>query len=96
MNIATNIIFVVIFGIIGFIVKQIWDFDPYEYWTRFGTASIGISLLIVYLPAVFNPSDGVNNIMRLMNWFVAVLPGVIAGDFAGQVLVGIFGGRKDE
>ena len=53
-----------------------------------------ISLIIVYLPAVFNPEDVVGNIERIMNWFVAILPGTIIGDLAGQIVSKITGGRR--
>ena len=91
MNLEMNLLFLLVFGLAGFIVQRIWDFNPYTYWERFGTASLGISLLIVYLPAIFNPQDVVNNIDRLMNWFVAVLPGTIIGDLAGQIISSLTG-----
>ena len=93
MSLETNLIFLVIFGIVGFIINKIWDFNPAEYWAKFGTLSIVVSLIIVYLPAVFNPEDVVNNINRLMTWFVAVLPGTIIGDLAGQIVSSLTGGR---
>ena len=95
MNLATNLIFLVIFGIIGFIIDKIFDFNPAEYWVKFGTASIGITLIIAYLPTIFNPEDVVNNVERLINWFVTILPGTVIGDFAGQIVSGITkGGRR--
>ncbi len=96
MSLKTNLIFLVIFGIVGFIINKIWDFNPTEYWAKFGTASIGISLLLTYLPAVFNPEDVVGNIDKLMNWFVAVLPGTIIGDLAGQIVSSLTGGENDK
>ncbi len=94
MSLETNLIFLVIFGLAGYVINKIWNFDPYEYWEKFGTASIVISLLLAYLPAVFNPEDVVGNIERLMNWFVAVLPGTIIGDLAGQVVAKLTEGRR--
>ena len=94
MSLETNLIFLVIFGLIGFVIDKLFDFNPAEYWAKFGSISIMVSLIIVYLPAVFNPEDVVNNIDRLMNWFVAVLPGTIIGDLAGQVVAKLTGGRR--
>src|SRR3989338_10996978 len=94
MSLETNFIFLVIFGLVGFLIDKLFDFNPAEYWAKFGSISIMVSLIIVYLPAVFNPEDVLNNIDRLMNWFVAVLPGTIIGDLAGQVVAKLTGGRR--
>ena len=94
MSLETNFIFLVIFGLIGFVIDKLFDFNPAEYWAKFGSISIILSLIIAYLPAVFNPEDVVNNIDRLMNWFVAILPGTIIGDLAGQVVAKLTGGRR--
>jgi hypothetical protein len=94
MSLETNLIFLVIFGVAGYFVQKIWDFNPYQYWERFGIASMGISLILAYLPAVFNPEDVVNNVNRLMNWFVAILPGTIVGDLAGQIVSNLTGGGR--
>ena len=51
-------------------------------------------LIIVYLPAIFNPADVVGISERLTNWFVAVLPGTIMGDLAGQIVAKLTGGRR--
>lgn len=94
MSLETNLIFLVIFGLVGFAIDKFFNFNPAEYWAKFGSISIIFSLIIVYLPAVFNPKDLAGNIERLMNWFVAVLPGVIIGDLAGQVVASLTGGRR--
>ena len=94
MSLKTNLIFLIIFGIIGFIINKIWDFNPAEYWEKFGSISVGITLIIAYLPAVFNPEDVINNIERLTNWFVAILPGTIIGDLAGQIVSRLTGGKR--
>ena len=94
MSLETNLIFLVIFGVTGFIIEKIYDFNPAEYWAKFGAASIVITLIFAYLPAVFHPEDVVNNIERLMNWFVTILPGTIVGDLAGQIVAELTGGRR--
>jgi hypothetical protein len=94
MSLETNLIFLVIFGVVGYLAQKIWDFNPYQYWERFGTASICISLILAYLPTVFNPEDVVNNVNRITNWFVAVLPGTIVGDLAGQIVSNLTGDRR--
>jgi hypothetical protein len=94
MSLETNLIFLIIFGLSGYVINKIWNFNPYEYWTRFGTISVIVSLIIAYLPIVFNPGDVVNNVNRITNWFVAILPGTIIGDFAGQIVSEMTGERR--
>jgi uncharacterized membrane protein len=94
MSLETNLIFLVIFGLTGYFINKIWDFNPAEYWAKFGTISILVSLIIAYIPTIFNPEDVVNNIDRITNWFVAILPGTIIGDLAGQIVSNITGGRR--
>lgn len=94
MSLETNLIFLVIFGVAGFLIDKMFDFNPTEYWAKFGSISLGVSLILAYLPAVFNPEDVVGNIDRLMNWFVAMLPGTVIGDLAGQIVAKITGGRR--
>lgn len=94
MSLETNLIFLVVFGLGGYIINKIWDFNPAEYWAKFGTLSVVISLVIAYIPTIFNPEDVVNNVNRITNWFVAILPGTIIGDLAGQIVSSIT--RKED
>ena len=94
MNLITNLIFLVIFGVIGYILNRIFDFNPYDYWTKFGAISLILSLLLAYIPVIFNPMDVVGNIERLMKWFVDILPGTIIGDIAGPIVSNLTGGRR--
>jgi len=94
MSLGTNLIFLVIFGCSGYIINKIFEFNPYEYWEKFGSASLAISLLLAYLPAVFNPNDIVGNVDRLMSWFITILPGTIIGDVAGQIVSNLTGERR--
>ncbi|MFH1311432.1 MAG: hypothetical protein ABIH65_03445 [Nanoarchaeota archaeon] len=94
MSLESNLLFLVIFGISGYVVNKIFDFNPAEYWVKFGTISIIASLTIAYLPTVFNPEDVVNNVLRITTWFTNILPGVIIGDIAGQIVSSFTGGNK--
>jgi len=94
MSLESNLVFLVIFGLVGYFIEKFYDFNPAEYWVKFGAISVVISLIIAYLPAVFNPEDVVNNVNRITNWFVAILPGTIIGDLAGQIVSNITGGRR--
>ena len=94
MSLETNLIALVIFGIIGFIIDKIFDFNPYEYWGKYGTISIIISFGLAYIPTLLNPEDVANNTDRIINWFVAILPGTIIGDLAGQIISKITGDKE--
>jgi uncharacterized membrane protein len=94
MGLETNLIFLVIFGLTGYVINKIWNFNPAEYWAKFGTLSVVISLIIAYVPTIFNPEDVVNNVNRITNWFVAILPGTIIGDLAGQIVSNITRKRR--
>lgn len=96
MNLETNLIFLIVFGILGYIVQKIWNFNPYHYYERFGAISLIVTLVIAYLPAVFNPQDVGTNLDRLINWFITILPGTIVGDIAGQIVYSITGERDNE
>ncbi len=94
MSLETNLVFLVIFGLIGYVIQKIWDFNPHTYYERFGVISVVLSLIIAYLPVIFNPEDVVNNTNRIVNWFVAILPGTIIGDIAGQIVHKLTEGRR--
>lgn len=94
MSLASNLVFLIIFGIAGYVIEKIYDFDPAEYWAKFGAASIAISLLIAYIPALFNMQDVANNVLRITTWYVNVLPGVVIGDLAGQIVSAVTRGSR--
>lgn len=93
MSLETNLIFLVIFGLVGYIVQKIWEFNPYKYYGIFGTISIIVSLILAYLPTIINPLDVVNNTNNIVNWFINILPGTIVGDIAGQIISSLTGER---
>jgi hypothetical protein len=86
MSLISNFIFLILFGLLGFFVEKIWKINPFKYWTLFGTITVLGSLFLVYVPVIFNPDDIANNIDRLTMWLVNILPGVIFGDLAGQIV----------
>jgi len=94
MSLETNLVALIIFGVVGFIIDKFFDFNPYEYWEKFGSISVAVSLILAYLPAVFNPQDIEGNVSRLMLWFVNILPGTIIGDLAGQIVSKVTGRRR--
>lgn len=94
MSLETNLLFLVIFGIFGYICQKIWNFNLNTYCEIFGTISVILSLVVAFLPAIFNPEDVVSNIDRIVNWSVAILPGTVIGDIAGQIVYKITGEKR--
>jgi len=94
MELGTFFIFLVIFGIIGFITEKIWGLNPYKIYTDIGALILITGVLFVMLPAVFNPEDINGNIDRVVNFFVKILPGAVIGDAAGSFIAEIAGGRR--
>lgn len=94
MDLATNFIFLVIFGVIGFITEKIWGFDPYKWYSDLGAVILSSGIFLLILPIVLNPTDVSGNTNRVVLWFTNVLPGTLIGDVAGSFISAITGGGK--
>ena len=94
MGLAEFFIFLIIFGIVGFITEKIWGFNPYKIYSDIGVLAVASGVVFVMLPAAFNPEDINGNVNRVVLWFTNVLPGAIIGDVAGSFISVITGGRR--
>ena len=92
MDLGTNLIFLVIFGIFGFVISKIWDVNPYRIFSDIVAAVIIIMLVIAMLPAIFNPENALDAIPNVVDVFANSLPGIIIGDVAGSIIGTITGG----
>ena len=86
MNLADMFIFLVIFGLVGFVISKIWGINFYRIFSDVSAAIIIVMMLIIMLPAVFNPENALDTIPDFIGYFVSVLPGIIIGDIAGSVV----------
>jgi len=94
MSLETLFIFLVIFGIVGFITEKILGLNPYKIYLDIGALIIFSGLFFIMLPVIFNPEDINGNLNRIVLWFTSILPGAIIGDIAGSFISTITGGRR--
>jgi len=94
MELGTLFIFLVIFGIVGFITEKIWGLNPYKIYSDIGALILITGVLFIMLPTILNPEDIDGNINRVVLWFTNILPGAIIGDIAGTIIAAITGGKK--
>ena len=94
MDLAYFFIFLVIFGIIGFIVEKIFGWNPYTIYEHIGAIILVSAILFIMLPAVLNPEDINGNINRVTTFFVNILPGEVIGEAAGAFIAELTGGRR--
>jgi len=91
MDIGTNLIFLIIFGLFGFAISKIWDINPYRIFSDLMGAFVIIILLIAMAPALINPSNAIETIPNVVEVFANNLPGIIMGDIAGTIIALITG-----
>ena len=94
MSLASFFIFLIIFGIVGFVTEKIWGFNPYKIFSDIGALILISGIIFIMIPAVFNPEDIDGNINRIVLWFTNVLPGAFIGDAAGSFISAITGDKK--
>lgn len=94
MGLETLFIFLVIFGIIGFITEKIWGLNPYKIYSDIGALVLVTGIMFVMFPTIANPEDINGNVDRVVLWFTNVLPGALIGDIAGSIISKITGGGR--
>lgn len=97
MDLVTNLVVLIIFGLLSFVIEMIWGVNPYHAYTAIGTITLVGSLLYIMGPSLANAGD-INaftlSITRLTNWLVDFLPGALIGNVAGSLLAKITGDRR--
>lgn len=91
MSLESNLIFLVIFGVSGFVISKFYGINPYRIFTDLGEAFFVILLFIIFLPAISNPENALETIPKILDLFVSNLPGIIIGDAAGSIIAAITG-----
>jgi len=94
MDLGYFFLFLVIFGVIGFVIEKIWGWNPYTVYSHIGAIILVSGIIFIMLPVIFNPEDINGNINRVTTFFVNVLPGEIVGEVAGAFLAELTGGRR--
>lgn len=91
MSLETNLIFLIIFGVIGFIIEKIWGINPYNIYEDGGRVMLLSSILFLVLPAILDYNNALTVLNKLPDFFIGVLPSSVVGDFAGSVIAKITG-----
>ena len=93
MDLGSFLIFLIIFGVIGFIIEKIWGWNPYTIYSHIGAIILASGIIFIMLPAVFNPQDVEGNMNQVVAFFTNVLPGEVVGEAAGGIIAELTGGR---
>ena len=94
MDLGTNLIFLVIFGLVGFFISKIWGINPYRIFSDLAIVAIVIPLTFFIIKAAVNPENALEVVPEMVDFFVNNLPGIIIGDLAGSIVAAITGERQ--
>jgi len=83
MNLETNLIFLVIFGLISFITDKKWGFNPNKIYSDLGSMLFAFTFVIIILPVLFNPNAAFTTIEKMVWVFKNAFPGMVVGEIAG-------------
>jgi len=86
MDIATNLLFLIVFGIAGFIIGKIWGFDPYTIVTDLLAVVLIIMFVAVMFPVLVDPSKSLDVIPAMVKLFSDNIVGILIADIAGVVI----------
>ena len=86
MDLGTNLLFLVIFGLFGFFISKFWGFNPYRIFSDIVVIVVILTLVIAMWPALVAPEEAIDSIPNLVDVFVNNLPGILIGDIAGTVI----------
>lgn len=91
MDLGTNLLFLIIFGLFGFVISKIWDVNPYRIFSDIVAGAIIILFVIAMWPAIVEPEKATEAIPNLVDVFANTFPGIIIGDIAGTFIASITG-----
>ena len=94
MELGTLLIFLIVFGLVSFVIEKIWGVNPYKVYLGVGIATLTISLLYILWPVMVPPYNAEVSINRLTQWFVNVLPSAVVGDVAGVIIGKVTGEER--
>jgi len=91
MDLATNLVFLVIFGLVGFATEKIFGFNVYKIFSDLSIVMVLLAIVIFVLPVATNPNSSLTAVENILTFFVNILPGAIIGDLAGSFVAAITG-----
>ncbi len=93
MDLGTQLILLVIFGIVGFITGKIVGINPYKILSDVGSAIFILTLIFFVFPVSSDPNLMAKNLENMIKFFVESLPSIVIGDVAGTIVSAITGER---
>jgi len=93
MDYGVQLVLLVIFGFVGFVMGKIVGINPYRIFSDLVAVIFVIALISFVLPVITNPDIAPTNLENMIKFFVRYLPIIIIGDAAGTILSMITGER---
>lgn len=90
MDLGTQLIMLVVFGIMGFIMDKLVGINPYRIVSDISVA-LFILTLTFYIKPVSDSQLALKNLENFITFFVESLPSMIIGDIAGTIVSQITG-----
>ncbi|MGI0012779.1 MAG: hypothetical protein ACREBU_04945 [Nitrososphaera sp.] len=93
MDLATNLLMLVIMGIAGCIVGKIINFEINKLLKALSFLSVVLPLIVGMFISIVFPSESINMVNALVSFFIGSLPGIVIGDAAAVIVAAITGQR---
>lgn len=99
MDLATQLVFLIIFAFIGFGTYQLFGINVYKLYSDIGSIVFILGLLGFLSPLLFNPysispTEAEWRLTGMITFFVESLPSAIIGDLAGTMVSIIVGEKR--
>ncbi len=86
MDLTTQFIFGIIFGVIGFIIYKIYGFNPETIYSNLASIMGILPVFLILLRIAINPETAHNSVDDFLNWYVSYLPSAIIGTIIGNIV----------
>ncbi|MHA1692267.1 MAG: hypothetical protein ACTSU7_11615 [Candidatus Heimdallarchaeaceae archaeon] len=91
MDPASMFTFLVVFGIVGFVIGYFTGFNPANLVANISAVAIISPLIFTVLKASSNLDYAIDAVGDIMKWLADNLPGIIVGDAAGAFVGAVVG-----
>jgi hypothetical protein len=94
MNLEGQLLFLVIFGLIGFVIGYFTGFNPANAYSQIGIIVFLVPVFLIVIKVAFNPDTGLDAVNYIITWYADNIVGIVIGDLAGTIVGSIVGGKK--
>ena len=81
-----QLITLIIFGVVGFVIGYLTGFNPYNIYMNLGTVIFLIPVVYFVILSALNPSLASENTEKIINWYANNILGIVIADIAGAVV----------